>query len=206
MQILEEFIENRRQLSGRLGYFLGSFDPLHEGHVSVVRKIFSEQLCENILVYCVNGQGNYKNRSDFRLRTDCCARKFRNFENVIISYLSPHELQKKMMTLVDALHISAIIGSDIVKSLYKISENYEIERSRQFLLKNYMSGLILPENFNDSIACAVAIPADDFIVALREDDKFENIPTKICGRSVRAIIDLSETRWISSSKIRSQVA
>ena len=178
MRILEEYIENQGQLRGRLGYFLGSFDPLHEGHISVVREIFSEQLCENILVYCVNGQGDYKNRSDFRLRTDYCAKKFRNFENVIVSYLSPRELQRKLIAGMDenctktprSLHISAIIGSDIVKNLYKISENPKIERSRQFLLKNYMQGLILPENFNDSIACAVAIPADDFIVALREDD------------------------------------
>ena len=211
MRIFEKYVENPEQLSGRLGYFLGSFDPLHEGHVSVVEKIFSEQLCENILVYCVNGHGTYKNRSDFRHRTDFCAEKFRDFDKVTVSYLSPQELQKKLAVEVeenhikisDSLQISAIIGSDIVKNLYRVNENPEIELSRRFLLKNYMSGLIIPENFRESIACAIALPANDFIVALREDDRFEDIPSEICGKKVRAVIEVTETRRISSSKIRS---
>lgn len=213
MQLLEKYIENQGQLSKRLGYFLGSFDPLHAGHIAVVQKIFSEQLCENVLVYCVNGRGEYKNRSDFRARTDCCAKNFKNFDNVLLSYLLPRELQKKLMIGIDgnfvkvpkSLHISAIIGSDIVKNLYRINENPKIELNRRFLLKNYMSGLIMPENFHDSIACSIAIPADDFIVALREDDQFEDIPTEICGKKVRTIVDASETRWVSSSKIRNNM-
>ena len=208
MFILEKTDDSFLQSLKKPGYFLGSFDPLHEGHISVVKKIISEKLCDAVLVYCVNGKSNYKRRSDFFSRTQSCEKAFSYFDNVIISYLSPRELQKKITKEQNGFAvpkfefgISAIIGSDIVKNLINKNSNEETEKNRQFLQSTFMKG-ILNEKIDDSILCSIIIPASDFIVALREDDKKEDIPGHIFGKPVRNIIEIPLTRRISSSKIR----
>ena len=69
MFVLEKMNDNQLKSHRKWGFFLGSFDPIHEGHISVIEKILFENLCDYILVYCVNGCSSYKNRSDFWTRS-----------------------------------------------------------------------------------------------------------------------------------------
>ena len=203
MFILEKIGNDQLKFLGKLGFFLGSFDPIHEGHISVVEEIISENLCDYILVYCVNGRSSYKNRSDFQKRTALCEQKFSKFDNVIISYLSPFELQKKIGIIQNKIsNITAILGSDIAIGLENVNPNPEIEKSRKFLQKNFMRGIKIDKNFDDSLACSIILSADNFIVALRENLEKNDIPSTICERNISHIIEIPATKEISSTKIR----
>lgn len=210
MTFLEKMTD--KDLAGikNLGYFLGSFDPLHAGHIEVIRIILCKKLCDAVFVYCVQGESSWKLRSDFHCRTQLCESKLANAEGVILSYLSPFKIQKCLTVQADNSsyvtskfsQMTAIIGADIACDLQYRSENPEIEKMRQQRQKDFMMGIPLSKSFHDSIACSIALPADNFIVALRENYDIADIPTSVCGRNVRAVIDTGAYRGISSSKIK----
>ncbi len=215
MTFLEKMTENDLASIKNLGYFLGSFDPLHTGHTEVIKIILRKKLCDAVFVYCVQGKSSWKHRSDFHSRTQLCELKLANTEGVILSYLSPIEVQKYLTTatqlpknnnkchLVSRFsRITAIIGADVACDLEHPNKNSKIEKIRQQRQNDFMMGIPLSESFCDSIACSIALPADDFIVALRENYNISDIPTSVCKRKVRAIIDTGTYRNISSSKIK----
>lgn len=211
MNILEEINDENLSKIKCLGYFLGSFDPIHNGHIRVVDLILKNNFCDSVMVYCVNGTGTYKNRSDFIERTDACASTFANRKNVIISYLKPYQIQKKC-TIINGelakikyknLKITSIIGSDIALGLEIKSEDKKLEKTRILRQFDYMRGHVVIDDKNyDSSVCATFLPATDIIVALRNNHQINDIPKTICGINVRAIIDTQDQRYIASSFIK----
>lgn len=209
MTFLEKMTDKELASIKRLGYFLGSFDPLHLGHIEVVRVILDKKLCDAVFVYCVQGKSFWKQRSDFFQRTRFCEYKFCNMNNnVILSYLSPQEIQQKLTirkknrVKSKFFQITGIIGADIACNLENKNENPSMEKLRQARQVDFMQGIFLDTNFNDSIACSISLPADDFIIALRKDYKIEDIPNVVCKRKVRALIDTNKYRHLASSEIK----
>jgi hypothetical protein len=209
MAILEKIDDIKLQSISRLGYFLGSFDPLHLGHIEVVKIILNNNLCDAIFIYCVRGKSSYKKRSDFFSRTKLCEDFFGNQENVIVSYLTTKEIQQRFTIFQNGLgilkfekmSITGIIGSDIAIALEHHNENEELEKARILRQKDFMRGYIISDD-SDSVSCSIALPASDFIVALRNDHAICYIPETICTRKVRAIVDMHRFRFISSSMLR----
>ncbi|MBR1735006.1 MAG: hypothetical protein IJ730_06130 [Alphaproteobacteria bacterium] len=193
-----------------LGYFPGSFDPLHDGHIEVIKVILQKKLCDAVFVYCVHGKSSWKQRSDFYKRTEYCESNLASFDNVIISYLSVWEIQRRLTlkkrnsnhVISKKAHITGIIGADIACNLEYRNGNPLIEQKRLERQKDFMKGIFIDQVFEDSIACSIALPADDFIVALRENYKDIDIPDIVCGRPVHMIIDSGIYRGVSSSKIK----
>jgi hypothetical protein len=64
--VLEELIQDQKlqaTLSGKkVGYYIGSFDPLHLGHEGVIEEILNQNLCDYILLYPAWGGDDYKDR------------------------------------------------------------------------------------------------------------------------------------------------
>jgi len=208
MAVLEKISDIELGKIHTLGYFLGSFDPLHQGHIEVVEIILKEKLCDCVFVYCVNGQGTYKQRSDFIERTKMCEFHFGNRKNVLISYMNPIEIQKKLVYEKGGLSfpkfvkkITGIFGSDIAIKLERPNKDENLEKIRMQRQKDFMRGYILSDD-SDSISCSICLPAADFIVALRNNNSSDEIPDTVCDRKVRAIINTNKHRFVSSSKIR----
>lgn len=211
MTFLEKMPNNELKTIKRLGFFLGSFDPLHAGHIEVIKIVIEQKLCDSVLVYCVQGESDWKRRSSFAARTAVCEKVLNNIENVIISYMSPFELQQKLTVRENSRvksrfshRISAIIGADIACALEYKNGNPKIEEARIARQVDFMRGVPLSVEYKDSLACSIALPADDFVVALRDDYRADDVPTTICGRPVSALIDTHVYRNISSTKIRRQ--
>jgi hypothetical protein len=212
MMILEKISDNELAGIRNLGYFPGSFDPLHDGHVEVVNAVLSSGICDAVFVYCVNGSGSYKKRCDFFERTRVCERIFSNTNGVIISYMNSAEIQKKLtppgnglaVVKFDGMRLTGIVGSDIALGLELANPSREMENARQQRQRDFMRGIIVADTAGaaDSLSCSTSLPADDFVVALRENHSVEDVPKRICGRKVRAIIDMREFRFFSSSKIK----
>jgi hypothetical protein len=209
MVLLEKISDEELSTVRNLGYFLGSFDPLHQGHIEVVNIVLNEGLCDRIFVYCVRGYSSYKQRSNFFERTSACAVDFEGMENVIMSYMMPTEIQQRLTyqenglakLKFDNLTITGIIGSDIAIGLECQSTNSEIEVARKSRQKDFMRGHIVQDD-SDSVSCSIALPATDFIVALRNNHEKNDVQGPICGRKVREIIDTKKFRSLSSSKIK----
>lgn len=193
-------LEEISNIPKNFGYFLGSFDPIHEGHIKVVDLVLQEKLCDYVMIYCVNGLGNYKKRSDFTKRTKFCEQKFANYNNVIITYMNPLQIQKKLFG--KDIKITSIIGSDVALNLETKNENEKIEELRQQRQKDYMRGLAVNNENYDSSVCASFLPASNVIIALRNNHQANEMPKKVCGLKVVAIVDTCEHRFKSSSSLR----
>lgn len=208
MIFLENITDERLSHIKRLGYFLGSFDPLHLGHIETLKIILNRKFCDAVLVYCVRGKSSWKQRSNFFKRTRFCENALCEMEGIILSYLSPLKIQQKLTVRTKNtvkskfFPITGIIGADIAYDLERENKNPAVEKLRQLRQKDFMRGVPLSADFNDSVSCSIAIPVDDFIVALREGYRYEDIPPNICGRKIRAIVDTNEYRGLSSSAIR----
>lgn len=210
MRLLEEVSSEDLAKMSSLGYFLGSFDPIHDGHVKVVDLVLQRNLCEYVLVYCVNGLGNYKKRSDFVERTKACESALAQRANAIVSYMNLIQIQRKLTIVEDGvaklrfpgLKITAIIGSDVALNLETENPDAEIEKLRQMRQQDYMRGVPVNESCYDSSACASFLRASDVIIALRDDHQTANMPKTVCGLNVTAIIDTEDRRFQSSSAIR----
>ena len=182
MTFLEKMTDEELLHIKKLGYFLGSFDHLHLGHIEVIRIILDKKLCDAVFVYCVQGKSSWKQRSDFFQRTNFCESALGDINNVILSYLPPQKVQQ-LLTIQEGSkvkskyshHITGIIGADIACNLECKNENPSIEELRQARQNDFMQGIFLDANSNDSIACSIMLPVDDFIVALRKDYEIEDV-------------------------------
>jgi hypothetical protein len=210
MNVLEEMSDLQLSKIGRLGFYPGSFDPLHDGHLAVVRTVLAQKLCDAVFICCINGYGFYKQRSDFEKRTKACFAAFANEKNVILSRLSAVDIQEKMTLPQDDetvtlkfrnMTVTGIMGSDVAYALENPSENEALEKSRRQRQEDFMRGHIIIDT-ESSVSYITSLPASDFIVACRGDHTPANIPAKICGRRIRAFIDIGKFRYASSSKIK----
>ncbi|KKP24446.1 MAG: putative nicotinate-nucleotide adenylyltransferase [candidate division TM6 bacterium GW2011_GWF2_28_16] len=186
--ILEKSLSNNK-----IGYYLGSFDPIHKGHENVIQNILDQKLCDYVLVYPAWGGDNFKNRTDVKIRLKMLFAIFENHKHVIVTKLKPLKLQENLINL--KTEYIGIIGSDL--ALYGAKD----EKTRE----EFMSGKKITKDFKKhTYGCIIALPVKSFIVAIRSGDNIKNLDNKIGTRNILAIV---ETNFpdISSTIIRNFV-
>src|SRR5688572_6988842 len=62
---LESTLSNKK-----VGYYVGSFDPLHLGHEEVAELPILSDLCDYVIIYPNWGRDSYKDRIDINIRQD----------------------------------------------------------------------------------------------------------------------------------------
>ncbi|MBU4269746.1 hypothetical protein KJ644_02455 [Candidatus Dependentiae bacterium] len=192
--VLEDLIKNKKLnqtlKNKKVGYYLGSFDPIHKGHEAIVKTILDKKLCDYILIYPAWGGDDYKNRTDVKIRLKMLFSIFKNNKKVIVTKLNPLNLQKKLIKI--NTEYIGIIGSDLALSGQKN------EKARD----EFMSGAIVAQEYKKHThGCIIALPVKSFVVTIRNGDNIENLNNKIGNRKIIAKI---ETKFgdISSTKIR----
>lgn len=190
---LEQFVGKK------IGYYVGSFDPVHEGHRAVVEQLFTNDQVDYVLVYPAPGGDVYKNRSHFALRQQMLETVFKVNARVILTRTSPAEIQKMLSPYFGKIEFIGIIGSDVLRDHLTNPD----EAMRQKMLSVYMRGVTIPaKHANTTIGAIMAIPVTSFIVSIREGDNADYAKGHLEDRPLSGINIHKTTGEISSTKIK----
>ncbi len=183
----------------KIGYYVGSFDPIHLGHQNVIETALNEKYVDYVLIYPAPGGDTFKNRNELSIRQKLIASIYKNNPKVLITYWTPKELQDKFFKITSDIEVIGIIGSDVILERLmgpdkELSEKYQ---------KVFMRGLPIPEkHYEDTVGGIMALKANSFIVALRGDIDLTHLNGKVNDRPIKAFIHSSD---ISSTKIRNAI-
>jgi nicotinic acid mononucleotide adenylyltransferase len=193
-------------LCGRkIGYYHGSFDPLHRGHEDIVENVLEHNLCDYVLIYPAWGGDSYKEkRSPITPRVDMLFAVYEKHPRVIVSKLAPGDLQNALMkdsTICGKVESKlpmttyvGIIGSDVALEI--------VEPENTKKLSHFLKGERIPKKYREhTIGGVMGIPVESFIIALRDGDSIEALRGFIEERPIIATIF---TRYpdVSSTKIK----
>ncbi|MCB1112661.1 MAG: hypothetical protein H7A37_04970 [Chlamydiales bacterium] len=178
-----------------IGFYLGSFDPLHLGHEHVINSALKRGVVDEILIYPAPGGDRFKKRSDVLMRQKMLEARYKAQEHILLTRCTPKELQK----LLGGRKVIGIIGSDLV--LQKLlSDDLDLRNEYDQL---FMRGKDLPvKHEKDTIGAVMALRADQFIVATRENEDLSALNGKILDRN---IIEVIPSFSVSSSEIRERI-
>lgn len=194
--VLEDLPQDKlhQLLSGkRIGFYIGSFDPIHKGHEQLVENIINQDLVDYCLVYPAWGGDEYKNRADVNVRLDMLFGLYKDNSSVIVTRLTPIQLQKRLT--VDAPY--NISGKPAVESSIKDTQYIGILGSDTALdtvadkkkLSVFMRGVKIPEKYHENtIGGIIALPVTNFVVSLREGDNIDTLGNMIGDRKIIATI------------------
>jgi nicotinic acid mononucleotide adenylyltransferase len=189
-------------LEGKLGYYIGSFDPIHLGHQSFCESLINEGYVDYILIYAVPDGDDFKNRSDLKLRQQMLLSLFENHSRILVTCWNPVELQNHFKKTLEKLQIIGMIGSDIIIERF-LSPNAALSKEYHDI---YMRGIPLPEkHYYDTIGARMSLKAEYFFVALRGDDDLSFLNGKLGDREFKAFPVEPAYKYLSSSKVRSAI-
>jgi len=197
-ELLDETFDWKHLEELKLGYYIGSFDPIHLGHQDVIDQALSKYV-DYVLIYPVPGGDQFKNRTDLKLRQKMIASIYQDHPKVLITYWTPKELQLKFNSCAFSVDILGIIGSDVVtenlmSSDVEVSENYRAV---------FMRGITLKEKHTqDTIGALMALKANSFLVALRGDIDLSYLEGQIDDRPIYAFI---QSKNNSSTEVRNAI-
>lgn len=209
--ILENLIQQNKLSSTfknkKIGYYFGSFDPLHIGHEAIVNDVLKQGLCDFILIYPAWGGDIYKKRTNVFIRLEMLFETFKNHPKVIVTQLNPGALQQILMedqnniftagkqtvkSRIAGVEYIGIIGSDAALDIVGDQEKLLV----------FMRGIKLSEKHKENtIGGILALPIDRFIVNIRPGDSLQTLQGKIADRPIFATI-MANSFDISSTKIR----
>lgn len=192
----------------KVGYYIGSFDPLHKGHESVAQQIIDAGFCDYVIVVPAwSTADQYKNRSAIEHRLDMLFATFEADPKIIVTRKNPQQLQQALTeddparTIHEKVTVKAsisgvtfvgIIGSDVV-----IDMNAN-ERKRSV----FMEGVKISDTHKDtSVGTVMALPVREFIVSTREGDDLSTLGGKLGNRPIIKEIK-TPFKDLSSTKIR----
>lgn len=188
----------------KIAYYSGSFDPLHLGHQDIAREIVRQGLVDYVIAVPSWGGDTYKKRVDVKHRLDMLFASFADDPHVIVTRLTPYELQKLLTTenpskpgyvlpKLEGIHFIGLIGSDTARYLAPNPE----------ALKTFMTGKIIEDQHKEhTLGGLMAIPVVSFIVALREGDNLQVLQGRIGDRSIEAVIQSKNYKDTSSTKVK----
>lgn len=201
---IEQLIKEKQlehMLSGqRIGFYLGSFDPPHLGHDALASEILKLKLCDLILIYPVWGSDKFKERSDIGLRLEMLDAMFGDHPNILVTKLSPSNLQDILMEKSGELgkvrgkfgtKYTGIMGSDVALISSKTDE-----KTVEWMSKTYMRGCKLAAGDESSIASISFVPAEEFIIGRRKGDMVSHlnyIGDRSCVALTNAYPEVSST-------------
>ena len=187
----------------RIGYFVGSLDPFHNGHEYLIRETIKKSLVDYVIVYPVPGRDKYKDRSDFQLRREMIRGVFKTSSNVILTELTPAKMQDLLTPYFDKFKVIGIIGSDVVIDHLSDTDALHKQKVKQV----FMRGLKIPEKYADNtIGAIMALPAASFIVSLRNGADLSHLNGMYEDRPICGFIELKfPYSHLSSTKVRKAV-
>ena len=179
----------------RIAYYPGSFDPLHLGHVDVVRTILNKGLADYILIYAIPNSDQSKKRTSFAVRFAMLNSLYADHPKVLITKLMPADMQDRLQPLFHHAKFSVVIGSDIVNTYFKTTQYDSI----------WMHGLPIrqknPDHAETSTGAVMAIPAREVIAFNREADDLSYLKGIYKGRPV-VLLTAKDFPDLSSTKTR----
>lgn len=211
--VLEDLVKDGKLESTlshkKIGYYIGSFGPLHLGHESVVNQILEQNLCDYVLIYPAWGGDEYKNRTDVKLRLEMIFAVFKKHPKVIVTKLTPGKLQGVLMKSDESLVAgkpsvkTTLVGTEYIGI---IGSDTALETSKDLKkLSVFMLGIEMPGKYKQhTIGGIIAIPVKGFIVSLRAGDSIDSLNGIF---SDRPIIKAISTDYInlSSTRVRKMI-
>jgi nicotinic acid mononucleotide adenylyltransferase len=195
----------------KIGFYIGSFDPLHKGHEALAKLPINKGLCDYVIVYPSWGGDGFKSRVDISIRQDMLYSVFADHPRVIVTRLPPQDIQDLLTiptqeppvgdkTFVkpafEGMEFIGITGSDTALA-YKGSEASQI----------FMRGIQIPTKYkNHTVGGIMALPTTSFIVGEREGDDLSSLTGVNAGRPIVAIVKDDATQKISSTAVKEAIA
>ncbi len=197
-EILDDAFDWKRLEGSKLGYYVGSFDPIHLGHQNVIQQALESHV-DYVLIYPAPGSDHIKNRTDLSIRQKLIASIYQGHPKVLMTYWNPKELQDKFNTCAVDLDIIGIIGSDVVSENLMGPDKEWSEKYRSI----FMRGIPLKEKYyQNSAGALMALEADSFLVALRGNIDLSHLENHIYDRPIRAFI---QSKNYSSTEVRNAI-
>ncbi len=210
--VLENLIQNgtleTTLKNKKIGYYVGSFDPLHKGHEAVAALPVQQGLCDLVIIYPAWGGDSFKARADISTRLDMLFSVFRDHPTIIVTRLTPKELQARLTVpdvtknvknqplvkpAFEGMLFIGIVGSDTALKL-------EPNEKASF---GFMTGIQIPEKYQThTLGGLMALPVDSFIVALREGDDLSVLKGKIREREILATLESEKEKTFSSTAVK----
>lgn len=81
----------------KIGYYLEYFDPVTVGHEQAIGEILKKRWCDYILVYPIRKHNDFVIRAPLSVRTQMLFAQFAKHPRVIVTALSPVEVQNILM-------------------------------------------------------------------------------------------------------------
>ncbi len=198
--ILDDSFEINNLRGKKVGYYTGSFDPIHLGHQYVIDTALQKGFVDYILVYPAPGGDSFKNRAKYSLRQKMIAHLYQDNPRVLFTYWSPKELQDRFSKIADSVEVVGIIGSDVVTEKLMSADT---ALSAKYC-KVFMRGIPLKEkHFYDTVGGIMALKANSFVVALRDNTDLSYLDNKIYDRPISGYILSTEH---SSTEVRNAIA
>lgn len=182
----------------KIAYYPGSFDPLHLGHTMVVETVLDKNLADYVLVYALPESDTSKKRTPHNFRFAMLESIYKEHPKVLITKLTPAEMQEKFRPLFKEIEFSVVQGSDVINQ-YVNDATYD---------NLWMKGLPIretkPEHANTSLGAIMAIPATRVIAFKREGGDLSYLGKTYKNLPITILTPLSFAE-LSSTKARSAV-
>jgi nicotinic acid mononucleotide adenylyltransferase len=206
--LMEKGILESTLVHKKIGYYIGSFDPLHKGHEAVAKLPIQQGLCDYVLIFPAWGGDEYKSRVDVRHRLEMIYSVFADHPSVIVTKLSPKELQQALTcpdeskvindkpavkSRILGVEFIGMVGSDTALSL----------QANDKALSTFMKGIQIPEKYYEqTVGGVIALPVNQFIVSQREGDDLTPLEGKIGDRPIIAVLENKSGHALSSTAVK----
>ena len=223
--VLEDMIDTgelANSLHGkRVGYYTGSFDPIHVGHKSFAEGVIEADLCDYVVIVPAWGGDGYKERASISVRLEMQEALFANNPNVIVTRLSPLKVQEALTKIVPGqtirgypvveaqdktIEFIGLIGSDTALNLAIPSSDKEEEANRKKRLQVFMRGVSIPEKHaKTTIGSIMALPVSRFIVGLRDADDLALLNEAVGERPISEVYRNEQATHASSTLVKQRL-
>lgn len=198
-EVLNDDFDLSRLKGLKLGYYIGSFDPIHLGHQHVIEEALKFGYVDYVLIYPAPGGDQFKNRTDLALRQKMIASVYQEHPKVLLTYWTPKELQDKFNPFANDIDVVGIIGSDVVTETLMGPDKEPSEKYRSV----FMRGIPLKDkHYEDTVGALMALKANSFLVALRGEIDLSYVDGRIYDRSILAFIPSKD---LSSTEVRNAI-
>ena len=197
-----------KQFEGKtIACYVGSFDMLHMGHVDIANNIARLKEVDFVLIYSTPGSDKYKKRTSIKLRRQMVKAVFAEDPKVIVTELSPFELQNKFKSI--KTKMLAVTGEDKVPSFFskdKFSQGFR----KVFFAGTDLSQGKWQKKQNTATGAATMFRADETILTKRSGAEIKKYNIKVgqkLGRfKLTKIITSDKYDHVSSTKIKKLLA
>ncbi len=177
----------------KIGFYIGSFDPIHKGHEAFIKKVLTEKLCDYVFIYPAWGGDKYKKRTDVKVRLQMLQTLYEKSDSVLITHLPPYEMQEKMQET--GATFIGMLGSDMANAFIKN------EKAATMLMRGKP---VDPGSPKLTLSGLNALKAEEFIVGMRAGDQINKGAT-ISGRKLTHFLNIDGQQETSSTKVRGKI-